>query len=238
MSQIPLFIPFLFICVTVLALAIYYQAFQRSTKILVLITSWFLIQAVLVLLGFYHADKGTLPRFLLLILPPILFILLVLLKGGGKRNYRPSLKWLTLFHILRIPVELVLFCLFVYHKLPREMTFEGKNFDILAGLTAPFVFYYGFVKERLSLKVIIAWNIVGLILLINIVLIAFLSMPTVFQKFGAGQPNIAFFYFPFIWLPCGLVPMVIYAHLVTIRNLIFTGRPGINGAKSYSEIKG
>ena len=34
------------------------------------------------------------------------------------------------------------------------------------------------------------------------------------------HPNIALFYFPFIWLPCFIVPTALFAHLVNIRKLI------------------
>jgi hypothetical protein len=47
-------------------------------------------------------------------------------------------KILTLLHIIRIPVELGLYWLFIYKAIPQLMTFEGRNFDILVGLTVPF----------------------------------------------------------------------------------------------------
>ena len=39
----------------------------------------------------------------------------------------------------RVFVEILLWMLFVASMLPEHMTFEGRNFDILAGLTAPLV---------------------------------------------------------------------------------------------------
>ena len=51
---------------------------------------------------------------------------------------------------------------------------------------------------------------------------AVLSAPFAFQKFGFDQPNIAILYFPFIWLPCCIVPIVLFSHLVTIRQIIKT----------------
>jgi len=235
MKQLPVFIPLLFITIVILAMAIFYRVFQRSTKVLVLAAGWLLIQALLGLLGFYHQDKEIMPRFLLLVLPPLVFILLVLLKRDGKNGVQPCLKWLALFHTIRVPVELILFCLFVYRVIPREMTFEGRNYDLLAGLSAPFVYYFGFIRKQLSSKLIIIWNIVSLGLLLNIVVIALLSMPTPIQEFGFGQPNLALIYFPYVWLPCGLVPMVIYAHLVTIRNLKFDGKPVLSDIKHLAQ---
>jgi hypothetical protein len=74
----------------------------------------------------------------------------------------------------------------------------------------------------LNRGVLLAWNFACLLLLANIVLTAILSAPFDFQKFGFDQPNIALFYFPFIWLPCFIVPVALFAHLVSIRKLIST----------------
>jgi hypothetical protein len=56
-------------------------------------------------------------------------------------------------------------------------------------------------------------------LLINIVSNAILSAPFPFQQFAFDQPNIAVLYFPFIWLPCCVVPLVLLSHLAAIRQL-------------------
>jgi len=160
-------------------------------------------------------------RFLLLILPPLVLVILTMTTDSGRKlTGQPDLKWLTLLHIIRIPVEIVLFWLFLNHAVPRIMTFEGRNLDILAGISAPFIYYFGFVKNQLGNKVILVWNFICIVLLLNIVVIAVLSMPFPIQQFGFNQPDIALFYFPFVWLPGCLVPMVIFAHVFSIRQLL------------------
>jgi hypothetical protein len=224
MNQLPFFIPMVFIITIGLALFIIFRAMGRFSKIIYILSGWLLIQAILGLSGFYLIHGGSMPRFLLLILLPLVFILLVISTISGRNLIgQPDLRWLTLIHVLRIPVELVLFWLFIHQAVPRIMTFEGNNLDILAGLTAPFIYYFGFIKKQLPLNIILAWNFVSLGLLLNIVVIAILSMPFPIQQFGFGQPNIALFYFPFVWLPGFLVPLVIFAHLTTVRHLLKTG---------------
>jgi hypothetical protein len=100
------------------------------------------------------------------------------------------------------------------------MTFEGRNFDIISGITAPFIYYFGFIKNKIPQTVLLAWNFICLALLINIVMNAVLSAPFTFQQFAFDQPNIAIFYFPFVWLPCCVVPIVLFSHLATIRQLL------------------
>lgn len=99
-------------------------------------------------------------------------------------------------------------------------TFEGRNFDIISGLTAPAIFYFGFIKNQIDKKLILVWNFICLGLLINIVVNAVLSAPFPFQKFAFDQPNIAVLYFPFNWLPSCVVPLVLLSHLATIRQLL------------------
>ena len=178
------------------------------------------MQAIISSTGFYANFDSIPPRFMLLILPPLILILILFFTKKG-RHFIDSLdiKTLTLLHVIRIPVEIVLFWLFVHKSVPQIMTFEGRNFDILSGITAPFVYYFGFVKNKLDKKIILAWNFLCLALLINIVSIALLSAPFPFQKFAFNQPNIALAYFPFVWLPCCIVPLVLFSHLVSIRQL-------------------
>ena len=67
---------------------------------------------------------------------------------------------------------------------------------------------------------ILLWNFIALVLLINIVVNAVLSAPFPFQQFAFDQPNIAVLYFPFVLLPAFIVPIVLFGHLVSIRQLV------------------
>jgi hypothetical protein len=160
------------------------------------------------------------PRFALLVAPPVITIILIFITKRGRAFIDMlSLEYLTWLHIVRIPVELTLYGLFTYKAVPELMTFAGRNFDIISGITAPFIAYFGFRKKILSRKVILAWSFLALALLLNIVINAVLSAPFAFQKFAFDQPNIAVLHFPFVWLPCFIVPAVLFAHLVSIRRL-------------------
>jgi len=228
LPDVPLYINALFILITLAVLWFFYRAMQESesakTKIKIVIglfSVWLLLQALLASIGFYNTDKqSTPPHFLLAIAPPMLFILILFTTQSG-RNFIDglSLKWITYMHIVRVFVELVLFMLCIYKYIPQLMTFEGRNFDILAGATAPLIGYYGFIKGTLSKRTILIWNIAALCLLLNIVINAVLSAPFAFQQFAFDQPNVAILYFPYIWLPAFIVPVILFGHLVAIRRL-------------------
>jgi hypothetical protein len=178
-----------------------------------------LFQTVLTLNDFY--SKTTQPRFLLLVAPAAIAIIALFSTSKGRSFLdQMNLPDLTILHTIRIPVELVLYYLFVVKAIPEIMTFEGRNLDIIAGITAPIVYYFGFKSNKIPAWGLIFWNILCIGLLINIIVIAILSTKTPFQQFGFDQPNIAVTYFPFSWLPSVVVPLVLLSHLVSIRQLI------------------
>lgn len=225
METLPTYISLIFGLTTILTAALFYKATPKSKVSLLVLLIWLALQAFIGLSGFYQVTDTIPPRFLLLVLPPIFLITALFLTSKG-RQFIDSLdiKTLTVLHVVRVPVEIVLFWLFVHKAIPQLMTFEGRNFDILSGLTAPLIFYFGFVRKRVAKKSILLWNTVGLGLLLNIVVNAILSAPFPFQQFAFDQPNVAVLYFPFNWLPSCVVPLVLLSHLVAIRQLLYGRR--------------
>ena len=222
MENLPFYISVVFILTAVLAVLFFYKASNNARLVITVLVIWLLVQSLIALKNFYVITNTIPPRFSLLTMPPLLLIVVLFFTARGKYyidNF--DLKTLTLLHIIRIPVELVLFWLFLHKAVPQIMTFDGRNFDLLSGLTAPFIYYFGFIKKQLNRKLLIGWNIVCLLLLINVIVIAVLSAPFPFQKFGFEQPDIAILHFPFVWLPCCVVPIVLLSHLISIRQLLY-----------------
>lgn len=221
MENLPIYMNAGFILTAFLCIYIFYRAANNSKKALLILLAWLALQAAIGLTEFYTVTNTLPPRFTLLILPPLFFIAVLFSIQKG-RIFIDSLnvKTLTLLHIIRIPVELILLGLFIYNTIPQLMTFEGRNFDIIAGITAPFIYYFGFVKNKLSNKLLLAWNFIALALLMNIVINALFAAPLPFQKFAFDQPNIAILYFPYVWLPGCVVPLVLFSHLAAIRQLL------------------
>ena len=223
MQNVPIYVNLIFWATSIIAIPVFFKATNRSTPTIFILSAWLIFQIFPSVYGFYLITDTLPPRFLLLVAPPFLFIFLLFITPFG-RKYLDSLniKRLTLFHMIRIPVEFVLFLLCIHKAVPELMTFEGRNFDILSGISAPFIYYYGFVKQKLNKKIILVWNFICLGLLLNIVISAVLSAPFPFQQFAFDQPNIAVLYFPFTWLPSLLVPLVLLSHLASIRQLLLS----------------
>jgi hypothetical protein len=123
----------------------------------------------------------------------------------------------------RFFVELLLWRLFVLNELPIQMSFEGRNWDVLTGITAVFIAY--FIKRRsISRTVLIIWNLFGLGLLINIVSIAILSMPSPSRFFMNEPANTIVTHFPVSFLPAFLVPLAYGLHFLSLRKLVKEGK--------------
>jgi hypothetical protein len=230
-ENLPVYISIVFALTTVLTLLLFHNAVLNSTSdnsignakiILSILSFWLVIHAVLGLNDFYSADTtGFPPRLAFAFVPPFvtIFILFLTKRGLAFIDNLPLIN-ITYLNIIRIPVEIVLYWLLLHKAVPKLMTFEGKNFDIISGITAPFIAYFGFSKEKLSKKIILFWNVIALLLLLNVLTLGVLSAPSIMQSFSFIQPNIAVLHFPFVWLPAFIVPLIFFGHLVSIRQLL------------------
>lgn len=194
------------------------SGFHRRTMLVIL--SWMALQAAIAATGFYTVITGVPPRFILMIAPVVLLMIVLFTTRGGKQWIDlMDLRWLTLVHIVRVPVELCLHQLYLEGWIPEVMTYEGRNWDILSGISAPLIFIWAFRNNQTNRKVLVVWNVICIALLLNIVAHAVLSAPSPFQQLAFDQPNKAVLYFPFNWLPSAIVPMVLFAHLAAFRQL-------------------
>lgn len=221
MENLPLYISIMIMLITTLTVYIFYKAANHSKTVLFILVGWMIVQTLISVPGFYTVTTTLPPRFALTLVPPLVFILFLFATAKGRQFIASlNIKSLTLLHIVRMPVEIILLGLFIYKTIPGIMTFEGRNFDILSGLSAPVIYYFMFVRRKLPAKLFLLWNIICVGLLVNIVVIAILSAPFPFQQLAFEQPNIAVLYFPFVWLPAVIVPLVLLSHLVSIYQVI------------------
>ena len=227
-ENLPGYVSITFILTTFLTVGFLIYAIRQKifdtlpSKILAaLIAFWLIFQATLALGGFYQRMDVVPPRvFAFGVLPAIVLIALFFILFRKNFIERLPLKILTLLHIIRIPVEIVLLWLFQNGFVPQAMTFEGRNFDILSGITAPVIYWATFRAGRVNRPLLIAWNIFALLMLINIVTTAVMAFPGPMQQIAFDQPNRAVTYFPFIWLPTFVVPIVLFCHLASLWKLL------------------
>lgn len=221
MENVPSFIALAFGAITLLTLFMLLKAARWSRAALIATLAWTIILSAISLTGIFTETSGMPPRFAPVIAVPLLTISALFATPKG-RTFIAGLNqgMLVLLNTIRIPVELVLFGLFTHGAIPELMTFAGRNWDILSGLTAPLVWWFGYRRRVLPRAVLIGWNVLCLALLFNIVINAILAAPFDFQQQAFDQPNIAIFYFPYVLLPGVVVPIVLFSHLVLLRSLL------------------
>jgi hypothetical protein len=212
-----------FLFTVALTLFLFFNSFWQAGKRLIIsvclaIALWMLAQALIALTGFYRNFASPFPRMFFAVIPAVITVIYFGIIKNTLSLFH--LRKLTLIHLVRIPVEMLLLSLYYDKQVPAEMTFLGRNFDIVAGLSAMIVLHRWFYQSKTGLKFLLFWNFAGLALLFNIVIIAVLSLPAPFQVFGHAQPNVAVTYFPFIWLPTLVVPLIFFAHVVSLRIIV------------------
>jgi hypothetical protein len=199
---------------------------QKVRRLSIPFLFWLLFLIKISEMNFFHNWSAMPPRLMIAFLPPLIFaiVLFTSKKFNGLIQLIPQ-HWLIFIQSFRIVMELILLMLFLENIIPQQMTFEGRNFDILVGLTAIIVGYLAY-RKKISNNFIIAWNIFGLILLANIVVVAILSAPLPFRVFMNDPANTVIAYFPFVWLPGFVVPVAYTMHLISIKKCLIEKKEG------------
>jgi uncharacterized membrane protein len=121
--------------------------------------------------------------------------------------------------------------------IPELMTFEGRNFDILTGILALPVGYLLVKRKTYAPKLAVAFNVLGLLLLTNILVIAVLSMPTPIRYFMNEPANTIVTKFPIVWLPGLLVPLAYTLHILSIRQALAAFKTRSIGTMNAGTVK-
>jgi len=222
LTNLPDSLIIIFLLTVILTFLLFINAVKNKATAAVVLVIWLAVTGILSFRQVFQNTSTIPPRLMIVLAPAILFIVLLLVTKSGRRfTDSIDLKKLTLVHIIRVPVEITLFMLCGQKLIPELMTFAGRNFDILSGITAPIMYFICFRNSQLKKRrLLLVWNFICLGLLLNIVINALLAAPFPFQQFAFDQPNIAILYFPFTWLPCFIVMIVLYSHLAALRQLI------------------
>lgn len=196
---------------------------RKSVSVIIaVVVAWTAFLTVWSLSG-RMADFGIFP---LNLMPVILIPLLALVILSFSKSTREILAHVPPDNLIRLQsfrifVELLLWILFIENLLPQQMTFEGRNFDILAGLTAPAIALL-MTRNKISRAGIITWNFISLGLLINIVTIALLSTASPWRVFMNEPANYIVTHFPIAFLPGLLVPLAYYLHVLSLKQMFST----------------
>ena len=119
-----------------------------AVTIIVLLV-WLMFTLIIGISGVLSDFTSMPPKLLLIILPPFVFIMLIMLSKQFHDLCKPLGNfWFIYPQSFRILMEFILWLLYRYKIIPIQMTWEGYNFEIIIGLTAPIVAYYCFTKKQ------------------------------------------------------------------------------------------
>ena len=166
---------------------------------------------------FQHWDR-TPPPFAFLVAGIVIISCLITFSDLGARLARFIPLWiLVAVQAFRLPLELAMHAMYERGVMPREMSYSGRNFDIVTGVTAIVVAAL-VATGRGGKGLVAAWNVLGFALLINVVAVAILGTPR-FRYFGEDRLNVWVTYTPFVWLPAVMVLAALAGHLIIFRAL-------------------
>jgi len=160
--------------------------------------------------------ERTPPPFMVLVITMIILAFAIAFSrlGGRLAEYIPI--WVLVgVQAFRLPLELAMHRMAERGIMPPQMTYTGRNFDIVTGATAIIVAALVW-SRRGGRNLVLAWNLLGLALLINVIIVAIVSTPR-FARFGPDRLNVWVAFPPFVWLPAVLVLAALAGHLIVFR---------------------
>jgi hypothetical protein len=183
------------------------------------------------LMGYFGIVRNTTirpPGIAFIVVPVVAFLLIFILRSSSSAKIALAFPlWIILgTQSFRIGVELFLHQLWIAGLVPRMLTFEGANVDIFIGATAPLLAWLS-TRGQMGMKLALAWNLLGLLALANVVVRAVLTAPGPFNLIHAEIPNLMMGTFPFLFIPGFFVPLAVVLHVLAIRtiNRLRTGMP-------------
>ncbi len=183
---------------------------------------WLAILALSAYQGFFFYWETFPPRVVYTFIPPLIVIIALLFSRlfGLVLRVLPA-AWLIYIQGFRVVMELFLWLGYRGGYVPVQMTFEWLNYDIVVGITAFMAGFVFFGRGRRRRLEGIIWNVFGILLLVNIVVIAVFSAPSPARVFTNEPANVFVALAPFIWIPGFIVPFALAMHLFSLKQLLF-----------------
>jgi len=196
---------------------------ERSRKFLtasMVMLGW-ITYVILISLTDLLKDLSLPPKFPLLIFAPLIIGFIVFYARAWNSAVIKEIPrtWPVYFQSFRIIVELMLLYTFYANIIPENATFEGLNFDVLMGISAPFVAYL-VVRRNGSRMIQHLWNILGIFM---VLFVAFIIASSMYfpETWGSDEPTVSmrFIEMPYILLAGFLAPIAIFMHVVSLAQL-------------------
>jgi hypothetical protein len=191
---------------------------QFKTRSLLILGGWLTYVSLLSLTGIFTTAELP-PRVPLLLILPCLLFIFWFFKSNRFSNLISATPagWLVYMQGFRIVVELLLLGMYTEGMIPRASTFEGYNYEILIGVSAFGIGYFGYTKKVLPPNLIIFWNFAGNLTLaiIGFIMISHAYFPHIYTNPGYLSIK-EFGSFPYTLFAGFIAPVAIFMHIFSI----------------------
>jgi hypothetical protein len=196
------------------------RAGGRGNQVLAAVVGWMCAVSGVAVSGMLTRFDVRPPPFMLLLVAMLAVVTATVLSPVGRRFSTLPLWLLVGSQVFRLPLELVMHRAADIGLMPVQMSFSGRNFDILTGLLAVPVAWAS-TRARWGEIAAWAWNLLGTVLLVNVVAVAVLSTP-IFHRWGTAPSELNTWvgYWPYVWLPTVLVANAAFTHAILWRRLL------------------
>ena len=202
----------------VVALVARYLNGRTSFGVLAGLSAWFVYVGLIGYLGVVKNTAMRPPGIVFLLVPVVGFLIFFIAKTSVAARVALAFPlWIILgAQSFRVGVELFLHQLWIVGLVPKMLTFDGANADIYIGASAPLIAWLS-TRGRLGMRLALAWNVLGLLSLANVVIRAVLTAPGPFNLIHAEVSNRMIGSFPFLFIPGFFVPLAVVLHVMAIR---------------------
>lgn len=196
---------------------------ERSKKFIVasvVVLGWIAYLTILSLTDVLK-DLNLPPKFPLLIFAPQVIGFIIFYRRSKNSAVIKEIPktWPVYFQSFRIVVELIILYTFYANILPETATFEGLNFDVLMGISAPFIAYL-IVRKDGSRLIQYLWNVLGICM---VLFVAYIVASSIYfpETWGSETPLVSmkFMEMPYLLLAGFLAPLAIFMHVVSLAQL-------------------
>ncbi|SDR62000.1 hypothetical protein SAMN05519103_07706 [Rhizobiales bacterium GAS113] len=204
------------------------SAMQATGLILV---AWFGAALGLSWLGFFQGARDSIPTIQIGVFAPIIIGVIALWRSETLARIIEATpqSWLVGIQVYRV-IGFVFLLLFWSGRLPGVFALPAGIGDVLVGVLAPIV---GFVSGRHgvpSRRLVLAWNVLGILDLVVAIGTGFLTSPSPVQLLSLDAPNELISAFPLVMVPVFAVPLSILLHFASLTKLRGTMRETMSPA--------
>ncbi len=164
------------------------------------------------------------PAILAIAVPVFVFVLFAVVRSrsAGRLVLTVPLPILIGAQAYRVAVELFLHRLWIEGLSPRMLTYDGANVDLWIGASAPVAAWLS-TRGRGGERVALAWNVVGLFSIANVVVRSVLTSPGPLRLLDTDVVNRVAGSFPYTFIPGFLAPLAITLHVLALRSIAARG---------------